>query len=143
MLQQIEGVPAGYEVVAFRNPKADELVLGTDGRVFVCPVLPKITQRCLIVRKVELVLTWPHGVFRDGWIAEDEAGAQAWYEEEPEPGCSSWDNAGCSCWFWITDERDGDSTCFVNKPVFRSDVNWRKRVHRVGPAIEAMLKGAE
>jgi hypothetical protein len=143
MLQQIEGVPAGYEIVAFRKPKADELILGTDGRVFPCPVAPKITQRCPIVRKVELILTWPHGVFKDGWIAEDEEGTQAWYEEEPELGRDAWDNAGCSRWVWLNDESDGDITCFVNKPVFRSDVSWRNRVHRVGPTIEATLKGAQ
>lgn len=135
---QVEGVPDGWELVAIRAPKRGDWIVNVHG----APVLIEsdwCTSNIPIIRKVAPVCTWPHGVFADGWIAEDKGGEICWYSVNPEPG-EDWDE-------WMYD--DGSIECLMardcqnllNAPVFRADLPWDQRIQQVGPTIEAKLKG--
>lgn len=130
-MTQVKGVPAGWELVGFYAPKKGEFVIDTDGTPYevahadVGEVLP-------VIRKVAPVCTWPHGVFADGWIAEDESGDQYWYNSRPDSdGDDEWGN-GDDCHYI------GE---FLIQIPFRADLPWDERIQQVGPTIEAKLKG--
>lgn len=131
---QIEGVPEGWEAVAFRKPVSGELCLGLLGLPFEAQ-----SEEChtwLIIRRIEPVCTWQHGVFADGWIVQDNDGDVFWHDELPSTSTSGyWDSGdddtlGLDVFFRL----------YSNPPVFRSDLPWTSRIQQVGPTVEATLK---
>lgn len=130
---QIEGVPEGWEAVAFRKPVSGELCLGLHGLPFEAQ-----SEEChtwLIIRRIEPVCTWQHGVFTDGWIAQDSNGLLRLYSDQPtaeEEGWVSRHNNG----YCMRLNRRG----FVTEIVFRPDLPWTARIQQVGPTVEATLK---
>lgn len=123
----IEGVPEGWELVRIGKPVTGEWSIGGDGNPWQYVKEAPSTEFWPIIRKAAPVCIWPHGVFKDGWIAEDLNGDQYWYTTKPESdGEDEWANEG-DCRF-VTD-------CML--PVqFRSDLTWTQRIQRVGPLAE-------
>ena len=134
---QIEGVPEGFEPVAFGRV--------VKGEVYMCPIAAHACEwvastgsdnSYLKVRRVEPVCTWQHGVFADGWIAEDNDGDVFWHDELPSTSTSGYwesgddDTLGLDVFFRL----------YSNPPVFRSDLPWTSRIQQVGPTIESTLK---
>ena len=87
----------------------------------------------------EPLCTWPLGVFKDGWLAEDENGDVYWYELEPKLGIYNGE--------WTAE----DGACFINhyhpedcylplKITFRPNLPWGKRIVKVGPEAERGMK---
>lgn len=62
MDKQIEGVPEGYRLICFREPKIGDYILDTQGEAFlmthnscmIFPILEKIKKRYLVVEPFEL-----------------------------------------------------------------------------------------
>lgn len=134
-LMQIEGVPEGWEAVAFRKPVSGEWVLDARGTPSFANAPSAFSPLYLIIRRVEPVCTWQHGMFADGWIAEDSNRSLWMYSTRPSP-----EEEG-----WVSRYNDGycmrlNKKCFVNPPVFRSDLPWTSRIQQVGPTIESTLK---
>ncbi len=137
---KIEGVPEGWELVAVRPALEGEWYIDTSGRPLQVTDIPDWgKQICVpIIRRVEPVCTWQHGVFADGWIAQDNQGEVYWHDEKPTP-------ATIGFWESGDDETIGldvFSRLYINPPVFRSDLPWTSRIQQVGPTIEVTLKEA-
>lgn len=120
---KIEGIPDGFEVRCVYDAQrlADAVVSGQkleEGERVVCA----------IIRKVEHVCTWPHGVFKDGWLAQDDDGYIYWHEERP-----NWDsNDG----WWSSGGDTHGIECVIQSPVFKEDVSYSRRIVQVGPIVE-------
>lgn len=62
MDKQIEGVPEGYRLICFREPKIGDYILDTQGEAFlmthnscmIFPILEKIKKRYLVVEPLEI-----------------------------------------------------------------------------------------
>lgn len=130
---KLEGVPKGFEVVRFANPAITEWYVDTTGTVKQC--VEEVGGLRLIVRKVEPAATWIHGVFNDGFVAEDQNGDQFWYDRRPKALASG------DSWEWPDGRRTGTSvaivaTSFASIVKFRSDLPWYERIVAVGPGVE-------
>jgi len=131
---KIEGVPEGWELVRIGFMKKDDWAIGGDGTPFQYIKEKTGNEFWPIIRKVKPVCVWPHGVFRDGWIAEQHEGGPHWFSKKP------WWNSEENYWDYVsTTVRTCDH--LANGPVFRSDLRRDERIQKVGPTIEATLKG--
>lgn len=133
---KLEGVPEGYEVVRFANPAITEWYVDTTGTVKQC--VEEVSGLRLIVRKTEPVANWIHGVFNDGYVAEDQNGEQFWYDRRPQALSSG------NSWEWTDGRRTGQSVAivaiaFAPIVVFRSDLPWYERIVAVGPHAEGEI----
>lgn len=134
-MKKIEGVPEGYELVGFVRLNLGDEYIDEFGQVDTWAdgdlsdrIYPKIM-------KGKPVCTWVHGMFKDGWIAEDESGGIYWFCKEPTPSeapRNEWHSTLGQC-FGIEEE------VFIS-PVFREDLHWNERIQEVGPTIESRLK---
>ncbi len=122
----IPGVPEGYEIRTVYDAQslADAIVQG-DQRL-----QPGERIVCAIIRRIEPACTWPHGVFANGYVAQDQDGGLYWWNEYPKCGDSEW--VGRSKFF---------CPLATTAVVFRSDLPWTERIQQVGPTIEATLRG--
>ncbi len=132
---QIEGVPEGWELVRLGTPLVGEVYLDDVGHAVANEIGDHVKVCWPIIRRVEPVCRWQHGVFADGWIAEDSNRSLWIYSTRPSP-----EEEG-----WVSRYNDGycmrlNKKSFVNPPVFRSDLPWTSRIQQVGPTIEATLK---
>jgi hypothetical protein len=130
---QIEGVPEGFEIRTVYDAQslADAIVQGDQ------TLKPGERVVCAIIRRVEPVCTWQHGVFEDGWIAEDQSGEICWWTEKPVHHSEEPE--------WVRPRRCvvhmiRCANLLLKPPIFRSDLPWTERVQQVGPTIEATLK---
>ena len=131
---KIEGVPEGWELVRIGVPNIGEYVLGRTGVIILMNNESTARTVLPILKKAEPLCTWPLGVFADGWVAEGHEGAVYWYRTKP-----SW-NSEKNYWdYTTTTVRSCDH--LANGPVFRSDLRRDERIQKVGPTIEATLKG--
>lgn len=134
---KIEGVPEGWEIRTVYDAQslADAIVQG-DQRLH-----PGERVVCAIIRRIEPVCTWQHGVFPDGWITEDLEGVVAWISEKPRAGEDAWLRPlhGKTDWFVVSLGKKGG--LLLNPPKFRDDLPWTERIQQVGPTIEATLRG--
>jgi hypothetical protein len=128
---KLDGVPKGYEAVRFGWAKAGDFVLNNFGQPE--PIdedMPAVLR--LIVRKVEPVATWIHGVFQNGWIAEDSDGLIYWYSLEPKiHDGEEWegqDDGKC--------QKIERHICFLTLIKFREDLPYFERIVAVGPIVE-------
>lgn len=122
---QIPGVPEGYEIRTVYDAQslADTIVQG-DQRL-----QPGERVVCAIIRRIEPVCTWPHGVFCDGHITQDEDGSMWWWRDKPKKEDDQ----------WFGRSKFGCPLC-KTAVVFRSDLPWTERIQQVGPTIEATWK---
>jgi hypothetical protein len=131
---KLEGLPEGYEAVRWGWPAAGELFLDSRGDVILChnTHMPGLGVKTIIVHKVEPVATWPQGVFRDRWIAEDADGKMYWHDYRPTPEFEqhSW-TGGQACPLY----------CIAGPVTFRLDLPWRERCIQVGPSVEGADNG--
>jgi hypothetical protein len=141
-IMAIEGVPDGWELVRIGTPERGEHYLDGVGGIVESEIEdhPKVSWP--IIREVGPVCTWQHGVFADGWIAEDQDGSQIWFAVKPlseggSSGCdwNNWNNVEDTAWIFIRDMGQKKSQ-FVNPPVFRADLPWTERIVEVGPSVE-------
>lgn len=134
-MKKIEGVPEGYELVGFVRLLPGDEYIDTMGMVDSWDDAEPSRHVHPKVIKVQPVCTWVHGMFKDGWIAEDESGGIYWFGGEPatsEAPRNEWHSTASQC-FGIEEE------VFI-MPVFREDLPWNERIQEVGPAIESRLK---
>ena len=132
---QIEGVPEGWEAVAFGPVIQGEWYVSSHTGTVLQWRGRGSDQSYLKIRRVEPVCTWQHGVFTDGWIAQDPNGSLWLYSDQPtaeEEGWVSRHNNG----YCMRLNRRG----FVTEIVFRPDLPWTARIQQVGPTVEATLK---
>ncbi len=129
---KLEGVPEGYEAVRLGKANQGECFVTIDGNVCVAECDHEAPR--LIVRKVEPIATWKHGVFADGWISEDKHGTLEFYYMSP-PSC----DVGVGGWL---SGHDGGFVCSLNNILqpsvfkFRDDLPWTERCVQVGPSVE-------
>ena len=127
MIMKIEGIPKGYELVRIGTPNVGETVLWFDGR----PADVNATfdsRNYVIIRKIEPVCVWQHGMFNDGWITEDHEYGVVWHQSKPEFVVDR------HCWW--SDGIEVVTTCLATPPKFRDDLPWTERIKQVGPSVE-------
>lgn len=78
----MDGIPEGYEPVAYRIAKIGELFIASDSGD-VREAHYESQWRTMIVRKKDPALKIPPGVFADGWICCDQSGAVWWSGYKP------------------------------------------------------------
>jgi hypothetical protein len=124
---KLEGVPEGYEAVKIGVPSEGELFINTYGDVD--SAWKGFKESRLIVRKVEPIATWKHGVFADCWIAEDECGEIYAWKKRPKVQADEWQQGEM-----LTCVSDGLFRDSIIK--FREDLPWTERCVQVGPSVE-------
>ena len=133
---KIEGVPDGWELVRFGFPSATDWCLGHSGRPFRATRL-STEDIWPIIRRIEPICTWQHGVFADGWLTQDKSGSMWIFAAKPVTAHTVWAlpsisvNAHAQ---WL------NCSILFNSPKFRDDLPWTERIQQVGPTIEAQLK---
>lgn len=129
---KLEGVPDGYEAVRFGQAKQGELFVATTGEIGVAST--DHDQPRLIVRERPPIVIWKHGVFNNGWIAQDgESGRNRifWFDKKPRQEDGRWEpKDDCQC-CEVEFEMIRRSTI-----QFRDDVPWTERIVEVGPSVE-------
>lgn len=134
-MKKIEGVPEGYELVGFVNLIMGDKYIDEFGEIETWADGESSDRLFPKIRAIEPVCTWVHGMFKDGWIAEDESGGIYWFVKEPEPSeapRNEWHGSNGQCF-------DVNEEVFIS-PVFREDLPWNERIQEVGPTIESRLK---
>ena len=127
MIMKIEGIPEGYELVRIGSPNPGETVVFADGSPG--GVATKLAGKTyVIIRKIDPVCVWQHGVFKDGWITEDDVSGIIWHQSKPEVSVVR------DCWLW--DGLRVLTTCLATPPKFRDDLRWTERIQQVGPSVE-------
>lgn len=135
---KIEGVPEGWELVRIGFVEAGEHYISFSGGLSHNSGLGTLIDVHPIIRKVEPACSWPHGVFADGWIAEDSDGSQAWYDSKPVHTTTKrdvWTNNKTTAYIFLFGPQVVAEFLAV-KPVFRADLPWTERIQQVGPTIE-------
>jgi hypothetical protein len=130
-LMQIEGVPYGWELVGFRAPKIGEFIIDTDGAPY--EVRHDVSEKLPVIRRAVPTCLWPHGMFADGWIAQDKNGSIWWYSGKPAKDEDCWDNGAGTVQHLV------ERGFMRNPPAFRQDIFWTDRIQQVGPTYEATL----
>lgn len=130
---KIKGVPEGYELVGFVNVEYKDNYIDEAGGVETWENADPSDEILAKIVKIKPVCTWQHGMFKDGWIAQDEDESIYWYPVEPhlDPKSTNWRVNGHYCCLM--------DVAFI-LPVFREDLPWDKRIQKVGPEIESELK---
>lgn len=125
----LPGLPEGYLALRWDTPSIGDTFLNPlNSLPTLCKANGAVT--CLILKKVappEPVCVWPKGVFKDGWLAQDSDGDVSWFPSKPQPGSRGWwAGSGDYCY----------TQCFVGEIKFRSDLDWKERIVKVGPEVE-------
>jgi hypothetical protein len=132
---KIHGVPEGWNVLKFDVPQYAEFYVDSNGFIRQCCESPHRfdNQKFLIVEKVQPPCEWQHGVFKNGWIAQDIDGHISWFPSKPHTTDKR----------WVSDDETDQMVFLIknllNPPVFASGVRWTERIQQVGPDIEKIL----
>ena len=133
-VMKIEGVPDGWELVRIGRPRTNEWSIGGDGTPWQYLKETQSEEFWPIIRKAAPPCVWQHGVFNDGWVAQDgEAGNHRtwWYKNKPRQDGGRWEPVN------DTECCELDRAPFAKRLVlFRDDISWTDRIAQVGPSVE-------